>query len=117
MSPPVSEVNNSTCRVGGSGDFRRLPWWLSWLKNPPAVWEAWVQSLGWEDPLEKGTGYPVLENSGLENSMDCIVHGVPKSGAWVSDFHLQGKQLVPRVYSVTYIVSTPVPDSGKTDTC
>ena len=24
------------------------------VKNPPAIWEAWVQSLGWEDPLEKG---------------------------------------------------------------
>ena len=24
-------------------------------KNPPAVWETWVQFLGWEDPLEKGT--------------------------------------------------------------
>ena len=24
-------------------------------KNPPAMREAWVQSLGWEDPLEKGT--------------------------------------------------------------
>ena len=24
------------------------------VKNPPAVWETWVQSLGWEDPLEKG---------------------------------------------------------------
>ena len=23
-------------------------------KNPPAVWETWVRSLGWEDPLEKG---------------------------------------------------------------
>ena len=23
-------------------------------KNPPAMWETWVQSLGWEDPLEKG---------------------------------------------------------------
>ena len=22
-------------------------------KNPPAVWETWVRSLGWEDPLEK----------------------------------------------------------------
>ena len=22
-------------------------------KNKPAVWETWVQSLGWEDPLEK----------------------------------------------------------------
>ena len=25
------------------------------VKNPPAVWETWVRSLGWEDPLEKGT--------------------------------------------------------------
>ena len=24
------------------------------VKNPLAVWETWVQSLGWEDPLEKG---------------------------------------------------------------
>ena len=24
------------------------------VKNLPAVWEVWVQSLGWEDPLEKG---------------------------------------------------------------
>ena len=24
------------------------------VKNPPAMWEIWVQSLGWEDPLEKG---------------------------------------------------------------
>ena len=24
------------------------------VKNPPAMWETWVQSLDWEDPLEKG---------------------------------------------------------------
>ena len=24
------------------------------VKNLPAVWETWVRSLGWEDPLEKG---------------------------------------------------------------
>ena len=24
------------------------------VKNPPAVQETWVQSLGWEDPPEKG---------------------------------------------------------------
>ena len=24
------------------------------VKNPPAVWETWVQSLDWEDPPEKG---------------------------------------------------------------
>ena len=24
------------------------------VKNPPAMQATWVQSLGWEDPLEKG---------------------------------------------------------------
>ena len=24
------------------------------LKNPPVMWETWVYSLGWEDPLEEG---------------------------------------------------------------
>ena len=24
------------------------------VKNPPAVWETWVRSLSWEDPLDKG---------------------------------------------------------------
>ena len=44
----------------------RIPWtedpgglqsWASLVaqlvKNPPAMWETWVRSLGWEDPLEK----------------------------------------------------------------
>ena len=26
------------------------------VKNPPAMQETWVQSLGWDDPLEKGKG-------------------------------------------------------------
>ena len=33
----------------------------------------------------EGNGYP-LHYSGLENSMDCIVHGVAKSLTWLSDF-------------------------------
>ena len=48
------------------------------VKNSPAMQEIWVRSLGWENPLEKC--YP-LQYSGLENSMECIVHGVEKSGA------------------------------------
>ena len=23
------------------------------VKDPPAMWETWVRSLGWDDPLEK----------------------------------------------------------------
>ena len=56
------------------------------VKNLPAVWETWVQSLGWEDPLDEGKGYP-LQCSGLENPMDCIARGVEKSQTRQSDFH------------------------------
>ena len=55
------------------------------VKNLSAMWETWVRSLGWEDPLER-KGYP-LQYSGLENSMDCIVHGVAKSQTRLSNFH------------------------------
>ena len=34
----------------------------------------------------EGKGCP-LQNSGLENSRDCIVHGVAKSQTLLSDFH------------------------------
>ena len=39
---------------------------------------------------EEGKGYP-LQYSGLENSMDCIVHGVTKSWTRLSDSHLHCK--------------------------
>ena len=35
------------------------------IKNPPAMWETWVRSLGWEDLLEKGKA--TLHNS-LQNT-------------------------------------------------
>ena len=44
------------------------------VKNLTAMWETWVRSLGWEDPLEKGKAYP-LQYPDLENSMDWIVRG------------------------------------------
>ena len=46
------------------------------IKNPPAMQETWVQSLGWEYPLEKGKATHSKYCS-LGNSMDCIVHRVP----------------------------------------
>ena len=51
------------------------------------MWETWVRSLGWEDPLENGSH--LLQYSGLENSMDCIVRGIAKSRTRLSDFHFQ----------------------------
>ena len=56
------------------------------LKNPPVMWKTWALSLGWDDPLEKEKATQ-LQYSGLENSMDCIVHGVAKSRTRLSDFH------------------------------
>ena len=61
----------SACNVGDLGSIPELerspggghgnPLQCSWaslvahlVKNSPAVWETWAQSLGWEDPLEKG---------------------------------------------------------------
>ena len=38
--------------LGGIGGMFSLVAQL--VKKPPAMWETWVQSLGWEDPLEKG---------------------------------------------------------------
>ena len=46
------------------------------VKNLSAMWETWVWSLGWEDPLEKGTAthFNILarsEEPGGLQSMDC----------------------------------------------
>ena len=35
-------------------DNFRASWVAQTGKNLPAMWETWVRSLGWEDPLEKG---------------------------------------------------------------
>ena len=61
------------------------------VKNLSAVQETWVRSLDWEDPLEKGKATQ-LQYPGLENSMDCIVHGVAKSQTRLSDFHFTSIQ-------------------------
>ena len=53
------------------------------VKNLPAMWETWVQSLGWEDSLEEGmaTHFNILA---WRIPMDkgawwAIDHGVAKS--------------------------------------
>ena len=50
------------------------------VKNPPAVQETPVQSLGWEDPLDKGKAIYTP-----------IVHGVAKSQTRLSDFYFHFK--------------------------
>ena len=72
MGLPHSSVDKeSACNAGdpgsipgsgrSTGDGMGHPLQYSWaslvaqlVKNWPAVWETWVQSLGWEDTLEKG---------------------------------------------------------------
>ena len=58
------------------------------VKNLPAMWETWVLSLVWEDPLEKG--WCPLQYSFLDNFMDrgawrAIAHRVAKSQTQLSD--------------------------------
>ena len=53
------------------------------VKSLPAMWEIWVQSLGWEDPLEEG----VATHSSIlawripmdKGAWWATVHGVTKS--------------------------------------
>ena len=95
--PDSSVGKESACNAGdigwipGSGRSAKegigYPLQYSWaslvaqlVKNPPAMWEAWVPSPG------EGKGYP-LQYSGLENSMDCTVPGVAKNRTRQSDFH------------------------------
>ena len=54
------------------------------VKKAAEMQETWIWSLSWEDPLEKGYR---LQYSGLENYMDCVVHGVTKTQTPLSDFH------------------------------
>ena len=53
------------------------------VKNLPAMWETWVQSLGWENPLEEG----MTTHSSIlawripmdRGAWQVVVHGVIKS--------------------------------------
>ena len=69
--PRSSVGKESACNAGNpvsipvmgisTGEGISYPLQYSWaslvaqlVKNPPAMQKTWVQSLGWEDPLEKG---------------------------------------------------------------
>ena len=67
--PCGSAGRESTCNVGDLGSIPGLG------RSP-----------------EEGKGYPP-QDSGLENSMDCIVYGVAKSQTRLSDFHVNNFKL------------------------
>ena len=59
------------------------------VKNLPAMWETWAQSLGWEDPLEEGLvnhssilAWRILMDRG---AWWATVHGVAKNWTLLSD--------------------------------
>ena len=55
------------------------------VRNPPAMCETWVRSLGWEDPLEKGKA---THSSILAYRIPwTVVHGIAKSQTQLSVFH------------------------------
>ena len=78
-APPWGDFLNST----GAPEASLI---AQLVTNPPAMWETWVRSLGWEDPLEKER-LPTLvfwpgEFHGLE---------VTKSQTRLSDFHFTSR--------------------------
>ena len=59
------------------------------VKNPPAVWETWVQSLGWVDPLEESmtthSSILVWRIPMDRGAWQATVYGVAKGWTQVSD--------------------------------
>ena len=107
--PGSSAIEESACNgrdpgsIPGSGhppgegiDYPPQYSWVSLVaqtvKNPPVMWETWVQSLGWKDPLEQGmaTHSSILT---WRIPMDrgawwAPVHGVATSWTWLSTAQL-----------------------------
>ena len=104
--PCSSAGKESTCNAGdpdsilgsesspgeGIGYPLQYPWAslvAQTVKGLPVMWETWVWSLGWEDPLEEGRA----THSGTLSwriPMDrgawwATVYGVTKSWTWLSD--------------------------------
>ena len=98
--PDSSVGKESTCNAGNTGLTPGLgkspgegidyPLQNSWVfpvaqmvKIPPAMWETWIRSLSWEDPLEKGmathTSILAWRIPTDRGAWRATVHGVPKS--------------------------------------
>ena len=99
--PNSSVGKESACDAGDPGLIPGLgrsagegigyPFQYSWaslvaqlVKNLPSVWETWVQSLGWEGPLEKGNHSSILTWR-IPWILYYIAHGVIQSQTWLSD--------------------------------
>ena len=104
--PGSSADKESTCNAGDPGwipGLERSPGegieylvqcsWASlvaqMVKNLPAMWETWVWSLGWKDPMEEGmeTHSSILSRRIPMNrgAWRATVHGAAKSWTQLSD--------------------------------
>ena len=108
MGFPDSSVDKeSTCNAGdpdsipgsgiSTGEGIDYPLQYSWaslvtqlVKNLPAMWETWVQSLGWEDPLAKGKA----------THSSILACRLAKSQIRLSDFHFHS----PHQYMVATVL-------------
>ena len=98
----VTDGKESACNAGdptlipglerSSGEGIGYPCKFSWaslvsqmIKSKPAMQETLVPSLGWEDPLEKGTA---TYSSILGIAWWATVHGIPKSLTGLNHFSL-----------------------------
>ena len=94
--PDSSVGKESVCNAGdpslipgsgrSAGEGIGYPLQYSWaslmvqlVKNPPAMQETWVRSLGWEDPLEKG----------LATHSSILAWRIPCLTLWLVNFHFQ----------------------------
>ena len=101
--PGSSAGKESACNTGDPGSIPEsgrspgegigYPLQYSWaspvaqlVKNPPAMWETWVPSLGWEDPLEKGKATHSVFWPGE-------FHGLAKSQVGLNSFHFSQTSL------------------------
>ena len=104
--PASSAGKESSCNTGDpssiSGSGRSpgegigYPLLYSWaslvaqmVKNLPAMWETWAQSLGWEEPLEEGMATPSSILTWRipmdREAWQATAHGVTKSWTQLSD--------------------------------
>ena len=91
--PDSSVGKESTCHAGNPSSIPRLgrsmgegigyPFQYSWpsllaqlVKNLSAMWETWVQSLGLEDPLEKGKAKRVLRQGRRSETVGTLGEGM-----------------------------------------
>jgi len=69
------------------------------VNNPPAMQETWVQSLGWEDPLEEG----------MPTHSSILAWRIPRDrGAWQATVHgVAESDMTERLSTAQWIQSQP----------